>query len=349
MSEAKFHTMFEKHHAVMMLIDPDSGKIVDANLSAEKFYGYPISKLKEMRIGEINMLPPNQLDNALAKAESESRTYFNFPHKLSSGEIRHVEVFTTPITVNNLTLLFSIIHDITDRRIAENELLKSQTQLRALTAKLEKIREEERIHLSRELHDNLGQSLTGLKMDVAWLAKKMQSKKGESADSVIKKTKTMSELIDSTINDVRRISSDLRPNLLDYLGIEAALEWLISDFKKRSEIDCKINFKAKNVKLDSAVTNSVYRIVQEGLTNIVRHANAKRVELELDQTDRHYILKLKDDGIGITKENLNNISSLGIRGMKERAIQFEGELSITGRKAKGTLITLSIPKEKDND
>ena len=272
--------------------------------------------------------------------------YFNFPHKLHSGEIKYVEVFTTPITVKDVTLLFSIIHDITERRIAEQEVLKSQQQLRALTARLEKIREDERVHLSRELHDNLGQSLTGLKMDVAWLARNMSKKKPESVESILVKTKSMSELIDQTINDVRRISSDLRPNLLDYLGLIAALEWMISDFKKRTEIDCKIISKVKNIKLDAAVTNSVYRIIQEGLTNIARHSGAKKVELEINQTDKHFVIQLSDDGGGIVKEQINNVNSLGIRGMKERVIQFGGELTFKGTKGRGTVITLNIPKGK---
>ena len=345
-SEERFHTMFEKHHAVMMLIEPESGKIVDANLSAEKFYGYPISELCKMNIASINQLSPSKLKEELNKASSESKMYFNFPHKLHSGEIKYVEVFTTPITVKDVTLLFSIIHDITERRIAEQEVLKSQQQLRALTAKLEQIREEERIHLSRELHDNLGQSLTGLKMDVAWLARNMSKKKPESVENILVKTKSMSELIDQTINDVRRISSDLRPNLLDYLGLVAALEWLISDFKKRTEIDCKIISKVKNIKLDAAVTNSVYRIIQEGLTNIARHAGAKKIELEINQTDKHFVIQLSDDGGGITKEQINNVNSLGIRGMKERVIQFGGELTFKGTKGRGTVITLNIPKGK---
>jgi PAS domain S-box-containing protein len=338
--------MFEKHHAVMMLIDPESGKIVDANLSAEKFYGYPISELCKMNIGSINQLSPAKLNEELRDASSESKMYFNFPHKLHSGEIKYVEVFTTPITVKDITLLFSIIHDITERRIAEQEVLKSQQQLRALTARLEKIREDERVHLSRELHDNLGQSLTGLKMDVAWLARNMSKKKPESVESILVKTKSMSELIDQTINDVRRISSDLRPNLLDYLGLIAALEWLISDFGKRTEIDCKIISKVKTIKLDAAVTNSVYRIIQEGLTNIARHSGAKKVELEINQTDKNFIIQLSDDGGGIAKEQINNVNSLGIRGMKERVIQFGGELTFKGTKGKGTVITLNIPKEK---
>jgi PAS domain S-box-containing protein len=344
-SEERFHTMFEKHHAVMMLIEPESGKIIDANKSAEDFYGYSINELRNLNIANINQLSKSELKKALDTAARESKTYFNFPHKLKSGEVKYVEVFTTPITVKDITLLFSIVHDITDRKIAEEEVLRSQEQLRALAARLEKIREDERINLSRELHDNLGQSLTGLKMDVAWLARKISSKKKEKTENFLTKTASMSELIDQIINDVRRISTDLRPNLLDYLGLQAALEWLVNDFSKRTEIDCVFNSKAKNIKLDVSLSNSIYRIIQEALTNIARHSGATKVELDIVQNNNQINFVIKDNGKGITKAEINNVQSLGLRGMQERSFQINGELSIVGKKDKGTTVTLSIPKE----
>ena len=255
-------------------------------------------------------------------------------------------MFTTPITVNNVTLLFSIIHDITERRIAENELLKSQAQLRALTTKLEKIREEERINLSRELHDNLGQSLTGLKMDVAWLARKISKKGTDQLESILEKTRSMTGLIDSTINEVRRISSDLRPNLLDHLGLLPALDWLAGDFTKRTETDCKIISKVETFSISPSTETAVFRIIQEAFTNISRHSRATVVKISIDQTDDEYIISLKDNGKGITEDEIKNLNSLGIKGMHERAIQFGGNLSIKGISGKGTQITLNIPKEK---
>ena len=344
-SEERFHTMFENHHAVMMLIEPDSGKIIDANKSAENFYGYSLHELRNLNIANINQLTESELKKALDKAAHESKTYFNFPHKLKSGEVKSVEVFTTPITVKDITLLFSIVHDITERKIAEEEVLRSQEQLRALAARLEKIREDERINLSRELHDNLGQSLTGLKMDVAWLARKIGSKKKEKTENFLTKTTSMSELIDQIINDVRRISTDLRPNLLDYLGLHAALEWLVNDFSKRTEIECVFNSMVKNMKLDISISNSIYRIIQEAFTNIARHSGATKVELEIVQNNNQINFVIKDNGKGITKAEINNVKSLGLRGMQERTFQLNGELSIIGKKDKGTTVTLSIPKE----
>ena len=348
-SEERFHAMFEKHHAVMMLIEPKTGQIIDANLSAEKFYGYTISQLRQMKIDQINILPADHLREEIKKAASESRTYFNFPHKLSSGEVRLVEVFSTPIAVENETLLFSIIHDITEKRLAEEEVIKSQNQLRALAAKLEKIREEERIHLSRELHDNLGQSLTGLKMDVAWLGRKISKKNPESVETILDKTKSMSELIDTVINDVRRIALDLRPNLLDHLGLLPALNWLVDDFKKRTEKKCDFVSNVKGIKVDQPTATSIFRIFQEAFTNILRHSNATQIQFSVDAAKNGYVFTLKDNGKGISQDEIKNVNSLGLRGMKERAFQIGGVLRINGVKNGGSTITLTIPKEKNND
>ena len=345
-SEERFHAMFEKHHAVMLLLEPTTGQIIDANLSAEKFYGYSLSQLQQMNINQINMLPSEQLRQAIQKAASESRTYFNFPHKLSSGEIRLVEVFSTPIAVENETLLFSIIHDITEKKIAEEEVIKSQDQLRALAAKLEKIREEERINLSRELHDNLGQSLTGLKMDVAWLGRKISNKKPETVETILDKTKSMSELIDVVINDVRRIALDLRPNLLDHLGLLSALNWLVDDFKKRTEKKCVFISNVKDIKVNQTTATSVFRIFQEAFTNIARHSGSTQIQFSIDTSKTGYIFTLQDNGKGISEDEIKSVSSLGVRGMKERSVQINGTLTIKGIKNKGTTITLTIPKDK---
>ncbi len=345
-SEERFHAMFEKHHAIMLLVEPESGNIIDANQSAEKFYGYNLSQLQLMNIGQINMLPPEQLHKEIQKAATESRTSFNFSHKLSSGEIRSVEVFSTPITVANKILLFSIIHDITERELAEMEVLSSQLQLRALAARIESVREEERIHLSRELHDNLGQSLTGLKMDVAWLGRKISKKKPESVETILDKTKSMSELIDVVINDVRRLSLDLRPNLLDHLGLLSALNWLVDDFKKRSEKKCVFISNIKDIEVNQTTATSVFRIFQEAFTNISRHSDSTLIQFSIDASKTDYIFTLNDNGEGISEDEIKRVSSLGVRGMKERSIQINATLTIKGSKNKGTTITLTVPKDK---
>ena len=236
--------------------------------------------------------------------------------------------------------------DISVRKNHEDEIYNSREKLRALAARIENVKEEERVNLARELHDNLGQSLTGLKMDISWLSKKINNEALENHKTWIDKTKSMSDLIDNVIQDVRRISHELRPNLLDYLGLIPALEWYVDDFKKRTDINCKIKVNTKNVILDKSTEISVFRILQEAFTNIIRHAFATNVVLMIKEDENYYLIELSDDGIGISDSKTNDIQSLGLTGMKERTIQFNGQLIILGSKNKGTTIIIKIPKRK---
>ena len=233
--------------------------------------------------------------------------------------------------------------DISVRKRNEDEIYNSREKLRALAARLESAKEEERINLARELHDNLGQSLTGLKMDISWLRKRINSEILENHKTWIEKTKSMSDLIDTIIGDVRRISHELRPNILDYLGLIPALEWYVEDFRKRTEIDCEIVLNVNDILLNKKTEISVYRILQEAFTNIIRHSAATRVLMIIDETEDYFIIILKDNGKGISEYEVENLHSLGLTGMKERTIQFDGILIIEGEKNKGTTITLKIP------
>lgn len=233
--------------------------------------------------------------------------------------------------------------DISIRKRNEDEIYNSREKLRALAARLESAKEEERINLARELHDNLGQSLTGLKMDISWLRKRINNEILENHKTWIEKTKSMSDLIDTIIGDVRRISHELRPNILDYLGLIPALEWYVEDFRKRTEIDCEIVLNVNDILLNKKTEISVYRILQEAFTNIIRHSAATRVLMIIDETEDYFIIILKDNGKGISEDEVENLHSLGLTGMKERTIQFDGVLIIEGEKNKGTTITLKIP------
>lgn len=343
-SEERFHSMFEKHHAVMLLIEVDSGRIIDANNSAVNYYGYTLEEIKSMKIDQINILGPEKVAEERKKAASESRTYFNFPHRLKSGEIRNVEVYTTPIKLKGDTVLFSIIHDITERKKAEDEVLRSREMLRALTARLERIKEEERINLSRDLHDNLGQSLTALKMDTAWIERKIRELKISSVEAFIEKANSMAMLIDDIINNVRRISSELRPNTLDYLGLIPSLEWLVKDFQNRTEIKSTFKCEVSEIPISKDVASSAFRILQEAFTNIIRHAKATEVKLKIDETDDNFRIQLSDNGKGIEPARLLDTKSLGIIGMNERALQFGGQIIFSAHKPNGTTVTLLIPK-----
>jgi signal transduction histidine kinase len=208
---------------------------------------------------------------------------------------------------------------------------------------LQNVREEERIQIARDIHDDLGQQLTGLKMDVNWLNKKL-----ETEDEIIKqKIKSMIELIDETVKSVRKISSNLRPSILDDLGLIAALEWHSEEVEKRSEI--KVNFSADitEPELTVAMATGIFRIYQEVLTNAVRHANAHEVRSSLQLTDNFLVLKIKDDGQGMDLAKAGSKKTLGLIGIKERIFAMEGKYDLKSEPGKGTRITISIPYSKE--
>lgn len=232
-------------------------------------------------------------------------------------------------------------HDELETRVEQRtrDLNTANEQLRALSARLLSIREEERARISREIHDELGQALTGLKMDLSWLVRKPP----EDGGSLGERIKPMTELINNTIRTVRRISTELRPGVLDDLGLVAAIEWLVEDFKNRTKIEC-----ASFADLDSAVigtelSTSLFRILQEALTNVMRHAEATHVTISLRNDAGVIVLEVEDNGKGITERDIRNARSLGILGIRERALLFGGEVHIEGAAGKGTTLVIRVP------
>lgn len=235
--------------------------------------------------------------------------------------------------------ILSISRDITDRKNMEERLKHSEKQLRDLYKNLQESREAERTRISREIHDDLGQELTGLKLEVAFLKRKLPR---DSTD-MIDKTSQISDHIDLAIESVRRISMDLRPALLDQLGLVAAIEWQSEDFQKRTGIACKLTIDPEITIGNTKLSTAIFRIFQETLTNITRHAHASRISVALQQIDGSVFLTVKDNGKGIEKDELSNPKSFGIIGMKERVSDWGGDIQISGRKGKGTTVKVRIP------
>jgi PAS domain S-box-containing protein len=246
-----------------------------------------------------------------------------------------------------------IVRDATDRKRAEAELIISRSQLRALAARLQQIREEERVLISREIHDEMGGGLTGLKMDLSWLLHKMgDADPGEERVALMDKIHTSNALIDQMIHVVRRISTDLRPSVLDDLGLIAALEWQLSEFTSRTEIPHELATTCEYVNMEKDTAVAVFRIFQEALTNVMRHSQATKVVVVLREDERSLfgdeslVLEIRDNGRGITEEEILNPESLGLLGMKERVLTFGGESSIRGEPGGGTSLILKIPRHK---
>ena len=229
--------------------------------------------------------------------------------------------------------------EITERKRVVEELRNSREQFRDLAAHLQSVREEERSQMAREVHDGLGQSLTALKMDLSWLGKKMPG----DQDPLQKKINSMSGHVDETVKMVRHIATELRPGVLDDLGIVAAIEWQLHEFQDRSGIACKFSSQVETIPLGKGQSTAVFRILQETLTNVARHAEASQVEVCLEEKNGDVVLRVSDDGRGIEESNVSDSKSLGLLGMRERAFLFGGEVRIEGRPGEGTTVTVRIP------
>jgi len=233
---------------------------------------------------------------------------------------------------------FGIQRDVTDRHLAGEELRASRQQLRALAARLQQVREDERTGIAREIHDQLGQALTGLRLDIAWMKRKLppDHEVVEQCGSIIRR-------IDGTLDSVRRIATELRPSVLDQLGLAAALEWQGHEFATRTGLEVEMEISPDDACIPDEVGSPVFRILQESLTNVARHAQASRVFIRLHQADDLLTLEVSDNGIGIAPERMKGTASLGLIGMRERALACGGEFSITARRGGGTAVLLIVP------
>ncbi|MGE5351347.1 MAG: PAS domain-containing protein [Acidobacteriota bacterium] len=239
--------------------------------------------------------------------------------------------------------IMGLMQDISKSKSYEKKLKASEKQARALSTHLENVREEERKTLARDVHDELGQSLTVLKLMAKSIKKDLLN--GKSVDP--SDLDEMTTLLSSTIKSVQRITTELRPDILDTAGLIAAIEWQVESFSRHSQIECWIDLKDfSSCEFNSCVSTIIFRTVQESLTNISRHAGAKKANVCLKKVENNLVLSIEDNGIGISSKKLKETTSFGLKGMQERAAFAGGKLSIKGRKAKGTTVTLKIPLER---
>lgn len=452
-SEARYSALFADNTVVMLLIDPADGSIVNANAQASVFYGWDIETLKSMRVQDINVSSHEQIEAAMKRALQNKSSFF-FQHRLASGEVRDVEVFSGQVAINGRELLLSSIHDVTDRKRVEEKLklaalvfqnaseamtvtdaevnilavnpaftrltgytaeevlgqnpriLKSgrhdnefyeamwhcikatgrwqgeiwnrrkdgsvypeklsistvfndngtvqryvamfqdiskekeaEEMIRALSANHIEVREQEGKRIAREIHDDLGQRLTLLRMDVLMLPKTL----GEQGTGLSEAVARMRASIDDCIKIARNIVAELRPAVLD-IGIVPAIEWLLDDFESRTGIECLFHdLSDGEIVLNDQQSTGVFRILQESLTNVAKHAGATLIEVDLENADGRLRLKIADNGVGIDNDTVGRIHSYGLTGMRERAVMLGGNIHISGQFGKGTALTLDIP------
>lgn len=340
-SEEKYRTMVEYSNDLIWTLDKE-GNFTFINKKAEEVSGYKMTELKGKSF--VPLIVPEDLPRVM-KIFSETMggktQQYEVDFYKKNKSICSLSVNTTPVVESgNVIATVSFGHDITERKQIIKNLERSQEEMRNLTTYLQNVREKERMHIAREIHDELGQALTAIKIDASWLSKKSKDK------VILDKTESMIQLIDQTIASVQKISSELRPGILDDLGLISAIEWQAGEFSKRTGIKCVSDIKEADISLDQTRSTAIFRIFQESLTNIARHSKATKVNIMLKQKDDRLVLKISDNGRGISREKINSPKSYGILGMRERVIYCGGEITINRNKGKGTTVTLSIPIER---
>jgi len=240
---------------------------------------------------------------------------------------------------------FGIQRDVTDRIRAAEELEQSRAELRALAIRLQAIREEERTRIAREIHDELGQALTALKLDLAWMGSN-RPRGARTSGPIGMIDSSITARIDDTMQIVRRIASELRPSVLDQLGLEAAIETLVQETTQRTGIAITLHAQ-EFPRLPDDLASHAFRIIQEALTNVTRHSKATRVEVAVRRAGGALILGVSDNGVGFAPDTLSGLRSLGLVGMRERALACGGVLMVQGKPGEGTSIVVTIPLKTD--
>jgi len=260
----------------------------------------------------------------------------------ADGEEFPIEASISQTGPQGQRLFTVILRDVTLRKRAEDAIRQSQSELRELSARVLEAREDEKTLIARELHDELGQALTALKMDVAWMRQRMPAE----APALAAKIESMDRMLDATVAATRRISSDLRPLMLDDLGLPDAADWLVKDFAQRSGIECDFELADAEAlaEVSRPAATALYRIMQESLTNVARHAGARRARIALGISAGYVTLTVDDDGRGIPAQERKKRGSIGLKGMHERAYYLGGRTEIGASPLGGTRVAAHIPR-----
>lgn len=337
-SENRFSIAFNSNPMLATISMVEGGRFLAVNDSFVAMTGYSREEAVGHTALELNLWPnPEDRKLVMQKLQKETSVRdFEAKIRLKSGEERLLLLSIEKIEIDGQPCFLHVANDVTLRKRAEEAL-------RALSAKLRSAREEEGTRIAREIHDELGGALTGLKWDLEKIDKTLN---GAGANEVRKRISTMTALIETTINAVRRISSELRPGVLDDLGLVAAIEWQVQQFQLRTGLQCHWDNQAGDIQLSREKATAVFRILQEILTNVLRHAQASNIYIKLSETEECFEMEVRDDGVGINESQTINSTSLGLLGMKERALLVGGEVDINGEEGVGTTVVVRVPLDE---
>ena len=343
-SEKKFRMLFNNANdavfVTQLTADKTYGDFIEVNDVACKRLGY--TKEEFLRLSPSAIISPKYIDEfnrCIQILLEENHVIYEVVHRAKDKKLIPTEISSHLFEFENKLTVLSIARDITERKQSEEKLKRTSTVLRNLASHLQTIREEERSLIAREIHDQLGQVLTVLKIQISLLSKKLRDDQKDLKDKI----QYVSEVIDDTVEQVQKISSKLRPGILDELGLIPAIEWQTQEFEKLTGVHCSLALPINEIELGSEKSTAVFRIFQEALTNVIRHASASLVSVNLHIEENLLILEVKDNGAGITNSQIRDSKSLGLIGMKERALILGGEVIIEGIPDKGTSVKVEIP------
>jgi PAS domain S-box-containing protein len=325
------------HNASEAIISTDaSHTIVLANPSAAAMFGTSAAAMQGRALHHFLYPEPGSGDGA--SRAGRRATDYAVTGVRASGEQFPLEGSISTTVEQGQVIRTLILRDVSARQLVQDKLARSHDQLRQLSAALQTIREEERTHIARELHDDLGQLLASLRMDLSLL----QALPDNSADG-LRLINGMQANLATAITSLRRIASNLRPRALDEGGLFFALQGLRADFSERHGIPVELFADEAELRLDDAASTAIYRIVQEALTNIARHAGASKVTMNLYRLDGQLLITIRDDGRGIGAADMEKAQSLGLVGMRERVWAMHGEITISADEPPGTRIDIVLP------
>lgn len=351
-SEARLQGILDSAMDAIVIANADQN-IVLFNAAAEALFGCPRDAAMGMpltalmpvnvRSGHSDHVRGFGTDGTISRRMGGARTVTG--RRLDDGHEFPIDASISQLSEHDRKFYTAILRDVTARAEAEAALRQSKDDLQRLSAAADIAREQEKNRIARELHDELGQSLTMLQMDVAWCREKMRTAEAPLAQRLDR----MATLLGVTVAATRRIAADLRPLLLDDLGLIPAVEWLVENFIQRTGIPCELAISNPGMRVPEAHSTAVFRVVQEALTNIAKHAEARHVEVALDLVSTAISVSIRDDGRGFDRDDPPRAGSFGLIGLRERAYLLGGEASIASARGKGTVIevVLPIPREAE--
>ena len=339
-AERQCREMFEGHPESMWILDAQSLAFLSVNDAAVLRYGY--SREEFLALSILDILPQDEIPAAIArfqKIETGQASVTGVSmHYRKDGSLIEVELADHKMQFRGRQAYCVLVRDVTVRNRNERALRESEEKLRLLAGHLQQVREEERAQLARELHDDAGQSLTAIKMHLSWLANHSSA----TPDATSARIASAMELADRTIDAARRLANDLRPGILD-LGLQAAIEWQIQEFRYYADIRCELDLPPDEIPLQPNQEVALFRIFQETLTNVARHAGASLVTTKLTVENGRLTLAVQDNGRGITPSEIAKRSSLGLLGIRERVLSLDGSIEIDGKPGLGTLVRVTVP------